>query len=127
MSDSLLAQAPVSTVLPALDSKRAWGFYHDVLGLETAWLPGMPGDFVASAGRGTTVLVSQRDNAETCRSEAVFVVSDIDATVADLKGRGVDFEMADAPDADGYIGQQGRSRLARFLDTEGNILSVTQM
>lgn len=129
MDDSLLAQAPVSAVLPAVDAHRAWAFYHDRLGLNTAWLPGMPGYFIASAGLSTTVLVYEREATKADHAAAIFVVQDIEAVVADLKSRGVIFEEYDTPEIKTFdgIARQDSARAAWFVDTEGNILSVTQM
>jgi predicted enzyme related to lactoylglutathione lyase len=129
MSDSLLAQAPLSAVLPAVDSQRAWAFYHDRLGLDTAWLPEMPGQFIASAGRSTTILIREGEATRAEHASVIFVVQDIKAVVADLKSRGVVFENYDTPEIKTVrgIARQGRSRTAWLVDTEGNTLSISQM
>jgi hypothetical protein len=58
-----------------------------------------------------------------------FMVRDVEATVADLRGRGVTFEDYDLPGlktVDG-IADLGGIKGAWFKDPEGNILSVVQL
>jgi catechol 2,3-dioxygenase-like lactoylglutathione lyase family enzyme len=57
------------------------------------------------------------------------VVRDVEATVAELRGKGVTFEEYDLPGlktVDG-IAELGGVRGAWFKDPEGNILSVVEM
>lgn len=57
------------------------------------------------------------------------MVRDVEATVADLRGRGVTFEDYDLPGlktVDG-IADLGGIKGAWFKDPEGNILSVVQL
>jgi hypothetical protein len=57
------------------------------------------------------------------------VVRDVEATVADLRGKGVTFEDYDLPGLRTVngIAELGDIRGAWFKDPEGNILSVVQL
>lgn len=131
-----LRDATVAVRLPAQDLDRARRFYADALGLEPTetrdgGLRYLCGDteFVVFASSG-------RPSGE--HTQAAFDVDDIDATVAELSGRGVVFEqvaMDDLP-VDGVVvdipgtypstGAVGE-RAAWFRDSEGNLLGVGQL
>jgi hypothetical protein len=58
-----------------------------------------------------------------------WVVDDLEATVADLRERGVEFEEYDLPSlktVDGIAQLGDVERAAWFRDSEGNILAVSQ-
>jgi len=70
-------------------------------------------------------------------TQMAWEVDDIEAVVADLESRGVEFEEVDAPgmktahgiaDVDGNYPSKGRGeRGAWFRDSEGNLLAVGQV
>jgi hypothetical protein len=70
-------------------------------------------------------------------TQMAWEVDDIDAVVADLASRGVQFEEVDAPgmktvngiaDVDGNYPSKGRGeRGAWFRDSEGNLLALGQV
>jgi len=125
----ITATAPVYAVLPAVDIARAETFYRDVIGMKIETLEGMPGYFVAHAGSGTRVLVYEREATKAEHTVAMFMVEDVEASVRELRERGVVFEEYDFPGLKtvGGIADSGPSRAAWFRDTEGNIISLTQM
>ena len=57
-----------------------------------------------------------------------FLVSDIDAAMADLRGKGVDFEEYDMPGlkTEKGIAELEGAKISWFKDPEGNILSLSQ-
>jgi hypothetical protein len=57
-----------------------------------------------------------------------FMVADVEAAVAELRGKGVSFEEYDLPGLKTVngIAELGGSKGAWFKDPEGNILSVVQ-
>jgi catechol 2,3-dioxygenase-like lactoylglutathione lyase family enzyme len=57
-----------------------------------------------------------------------WTVSDMRATIADLTGRGIDFERVDGmeQDEDGVWNAPGGTLVAWFKDPDGNMLSLTQ-
>jgi len=102
-------------------------FYEDVLGFET-----VPGDqehqdvAVYDSG-GSKLFVYQSDYAGTNKATAAtWVVDDVDDTVKKLKGRGVNFEHYDFPEAklEGDVHVSGKMRAAWFKDPDGNILAI---
>jgi catechol 2,3-dioxygenase-like lactoylglutathione lyase family enzyme len=58
-----------------------------------------------------------------------FLVEDIEATVTELRSRGVTFEEYDAPGlkTENGIAQIGPEKAAFFKDPDGNILSVVEV
>ena len=58
-----------------------------------------------------------------------FATDDIDADVAELRGRGVVFEEYDFPGlkTEGGIATTGDARAAWFKDSEGNMLGIIQL
>ena len=58
-----------------------------------------------------------------------FLVEDVEATVTELRSRGIDFEEYDMPGlkTENGIAQIGRYKGAFFRDPDGNILSVVEV
>jgi catechol 2,3-dioxygenase-like lactoylglutathione lyase family enzyme len=117
-----------SAIVPCGDVERAKRFYTETLGLD------LEEDFgeVFTLRTGSTLLnVYRSDEAGTNRANAVSwdCGDEIDAIVAELKGRGVDFEhypelgmelQGDLHVADGF-------KAAWFKDPDGNILHISSM
>jgi len=60
-------------------------------------------------------------------SQAFWQVEDIEREVAELKARGVTFEMYDMLEMDeNGISTAGGAKAAWFKDTEGNIMALIQ-
>jgi catechol 2,3-dioxygenase-like lactoylglutathione lyase family enzyme len=122
-----LASVPFWATLPASDLARAKRWYQEVLGLTPVvetdqWLTYRCGDSViqlyptGSAGTAQHTLGG-------------WVVEDLDATVAELRDRGVMFEEYDFPGlktVDGIAQLGDVERAAWFKDSEGNILAISQ-
>ena len=121
----MLNNAPIMTTIPVVDADRAKKFYTETLGLTV--LSEDDGGRVLAAGGGTTVLLYPRGATVADHTVAAFLVEDVPATVAQLRERGVTFEEYDFPGlktVDG-IAEMGGLQAAWFIDTEGNILSVS--
>jgi predicted enzyme related to lactoylglutathione lyase len=126
---SLVAQAPISVVLPAKDIKRARDFWERVVGVEIDDAPA-PGYFMGRAGKGTQFLMYETPLKPTEATAAAFVVDDLDAVMADLRSRGAVFLEYDLPGlktVDGVVDMGPMGRGSWFADTEGNIINVVQM
>ena len=124
----MLNDAEVYAVLPASDLARARGFYKDKLGLEPTEERG-DGLIYQSKG-GAKVLLYETQFAGTAQNTALsWATNDLDSEMADLRSRGVTFEDYDFPGLKTENGvatyEQGRG--AWFKDSEGNILSVTEL
>ena len=118
----------VAATLPAADIDRAIAFYRDQLGLEPS---DRGGDGSATYEVGSTVLmVYPSAFAGTNQATAAgFEVTDIDATVGQLRGRGVTFEdlsYGEVSTVEGIMTMPDGTRGAWFKDTEGNVLGVFQ-
>lgn len=125
---SRLATAPAYAVLPAEDLARARSFYHDTLGLEVRDDSDMTG-FTATAGGGTQIYVYQRARTKAEHTALMFHVEDLDATMSDLKSRGIHFEDYDLPNVKTVngIAESPEARMAWFVDPEGNIVGIGEM
>ena len=78
---------------------------------------------------GTEVFLYPTPNAGTSKaSQAFWSVENVEAEVADLKSRGVEFESYDFPGftMKDHILTAGSAKTAWFKDTEGNILAISQ-
>jgi len=122
----MLQDSPIYAYIPATDVARARKFYEGKLGFK----PGLEqaGGVAYDCAGGTAVFLYPTPNAGTSKASQLFwEVSDIESEVADLKRRGVTFEIYDMPgtDANG-ITTAGGAKAAWFKDTEGNILAVIQ-
>jgi catechol 2,3-dioxygenase-like lactoylglutathione lyase family enzyme len=124
-----------ATRLPAQDLDRARAFYAEKLGLEPA--DERPGGILYRVGDTEFALFASGGRATGDHTQMGFEVDDIEATVAELKARGVVFEEVDAPglrtrggiaDIDGNYPSKhaSRERGAWFHDSEGNLLGVGQ-
>jgi methylmalonyl-CoA/ethylmalonyl-CoA epimerase len=110
---------------PAQDVERAVAFYRDVLGLS---LIARFGDLAFFDLGGSRLLVSPDAEART-GSVLYFAVQDIDATQAELRGRGVVFEgeaQLIFADTAGTFGPAGEEEwMSFFRDSEGNLLALS--
>lgn len=122
----MLSAAPMQAALPASDMERAKRFYRDTLGLT---ISREAEDAVHFESGGTEFFIYPTANAgQAPHTLAAWIVADLDAEMADLRGRGVTFEEYDLP---GLTTVNGVAELvtmrgAWFKDSEGNILGVSQ-
>jgi predicted enzyme related to lactoylglutathione lyase len=129
-----ISHAKVVTRLPAQDLERARSFYAEKLGLEPA--EERPGGLLYRMGSGEFGVFQSAGAPSGDHTQMAFEVEDIEATVAELKSRGVVFEEYDFPglttvggiaDIEGnYPSKGSRERGAWFRDSEGNLLGIGQ-
>ena len=129
-----LATSHVIAKLPAQDLDRARAFYRDQLGLEPVEEREGGLRYCCAAGEFHVFLSS--GVASGTSTQLGFEVADIEATVAELRERGVVFEHFDAPGfemvdgivdiADNYASKGTGERGAWFRDSEGNLLALGQ-
>jgi catechol 2,3-dioxygenase-like lactoylglutathione lyase family enzyme len=121
-----LADSMVVAAIPVTDLDRALPFYRDVLRLRL--LDQSP--FALRFGAGTTqITVYRRPPIEREHTTCHFEVADIDATVADLKSRGVVFEEYDAgpiATTNSIANYAPGIRGAWFKDPDGNIIGLRE-
>ena len=110
-----------------LDAARA--FYEQVLGLRTSAEPAMGGVAHLHLAGGRDVLVYAKGAAHAPATYTVlnFPVPDVDAAVADLSARGVEFLQYEQPPTDPTgVMRAGGPLIAWFTDPAGNVFSVIE-
>jgi catechol 2,3-dioxygenase-like lactoylglutathione lyase family enzyme len=132
---TMLVHSDVATRLPAQDLERARSFYAEKLGL--APIEERPGGLLYRCGSGSFALFESAGAASGSHTQMGWEVADIEATVAELRARGVVFEEYDLPGlrtvdgiatiagnypSKGGVGEKG----AWFRDSEGNLLGIGQ-
>jgi catechol 2,3-dioxygenase-like lactoylglutathione lyase family enzyme len=130
----MLKEGKVATRLPAQDLARARAFYADKLGLVPAEEREGGLRYVCAAGE--FVLFESAGASSGDHTQMAWEVEDIEATVTELRSRGVMFEEYDSPGlktVDGIAAIEGNypskgsgERGAWFRDSEGNLLGIGQ-
>jgi catechol 2,3-dioxygenase-like lactoylglutathione lyase family enzyme len=122
-----LQDAQMATRLPARDLERARRFYAEKLGLEP--VEERPGGLLYRCGGCEFALFESAGASPGTFTQMGFSVEDLDATMADLKARGLVFaEEFGIVDVEGnYPSKGGRGeRAVWFRDSEGNLLGIGQ-
>lgn len=113
--------------IPAKDLARARQFYADKLGLKPT-REEQPGALGYDTGKGTGFLLYESQFAGTNQATAMaFEVPDLEATVDELRGRGVTFQDYDLPGLktdNGIASMDDGSKVAWFKDSEDNIIAL---
>ena len=129
-----LAGAHAVTKLPAQDLERARAFYRDKLGLEP--VEERSGGLRYVCGPTEFHLFSSAGTPSGASTQMAFEVEDLEATLADLRARGVTFERFDMPgfgasgetiSAPDNYPSKGSGELGTFFyDSEGNLIGIAQ-
>jgi catechol 2,3-dioxygenase-like lactoylglutathione lyase family enzyme len=129
-----LSSACTITKLPAQDIERARAFYRDKLGLEP--VEARTGGLRYVCGPTEFHLFSSAGTPSGESTQMAFEVENLEATVADLRARGVTFERFEmarfgvrgdtiaAPD--NYPSKGGGELGTFFYDSEGNLIGIAQ-
>jgi catechol 2,3-dioxygenase-like lactoylglutathione lyase family enzyme len=131
----MLSSGRTATRLPAQDLERARRFYSEKLGLEP--VEERPGGLLYRCGDSEFALFASAGVASGDHTQMAWEVDDIDATVRELRDRGVVFEEYDFPGmrtVDGVAEIEGNylskggigERAVWFHDSEGNLLGIGQ-
>ena len=131
----MLKNSNVAARLPAQDLARARSFYAEKLGLQP--IEERPGGLRYGCGGGYFSLFESFGSASGSHTQMAWEVDDIEATVKELRRRGVVFEEYDLPDlktvngiaeiTGNYPSNGGAGeRAAWFRDSEGNVLGIGQ-
>ena len=129
----MVANSKIVATLPVVDKNRAKRFYHETLGLKINMED--PQGVMLESRDGSGVYLYQRGPTKADHTVLSFGVDDIDSEVRELRRKGIKFEQYDIPEMnlktiDGiatFPGEEYETKSAWFKDTEGNILSLTQM
>jgi catechol 2,3-dioxygenase-like lactoylglutathione lyase family enzyme len=135
MTASHLASGQIAARIPVQDLERARRFYSEKLGLEAS--EERPGGLLYEFANGEFALFESAGTAPGTFTQMGWLVDDIEATVADLRARGVVFEEVDVPGlrtVDGIAEIEGQypskgtgERGAWFRDSEGNLLGIGEV
>jgi catechol 2,3-dioxygenase-like lactoylglutathione lyase family enzyme len=131
----MLERSDVAARLPAQDLARAKSFYRDKLGLTPS--EERPGGLRYQCGNGWFSLFESAGVPSGNHTQLAWEVDDVDATVAQLRARGVVFEEYDLPglktvsgiaEVSGHYPSRGGvgEKAAWFRDSEGNLLGIGQ-
>jgi catechol 2,3-dioxygenase-like lactoylglutathione lyase family enzyme len=130
----MLKDGRVATRLPAQDLQRARAFYSEKLGLEP--VEERPGGLLFKVSGCEFALFESAGASPGTFTQMAWTVDDVDATVGELRSRGVVFEDVDLPGlqtVDGIAEIEGNypskgsgERGAWFRDSEGNMLGIGQ-
>jgi catechol 2,3-dioxygenase-like lactoylglutathione lyase family enzyme len=131
----MLKSGRVAARIPAKDLERARSFYAERLGLEPS--EERPGGLLYRCAEGEFMVFQSAGAASGGHTQMAWEVEDIEATVAELRSRGVVFEEYDAPGlttvdgiaevAGNYPSKGGVGEIAAwFRDSEGNLLGIGQ-
>ena len=124
----MLKDSNIIAVLPAKDINRAKDFYRDKMGMEPSESM-EEGSVMYSCGQGTRFLVYQTDNAGTAKNTQMgWETDNLEREMEELRGRGVVFEDYDFPGlkTENGIATADWGKAAWFLDSEGNIINISQ-
>lgn len=118
----------IMAVLPAKDISRAKAFYRDKMGIEPS--DSMEeGTVMYSCGQGTRFLLYQTDNAGTAKNtQLAWDTDNLQREMEELRARGVVFEDYDFPGlkTENGVATTSWGMAAWFLDSEGNIINISQ-
>jgi catechol 2,3-dioxygenase-like lactoylglutathione lyase family enzyme len=131
----MLEGSDVAARLPAQDLERAKAFYAEKLGLRPS--EERPGGLRYRCGKGWFALFASSGLPSGNHTQLGWEVEDIEATVTDLRARGVVVEEYDLPglktvngiaQVAGHYPSRGGvgERAAWFRDSEGNLLAIGQ-
>lgn len=121
----MLSDTAVTTMLPVKDVDRARRFYEGCLGLKPGGF-NADGKFVYLVGGSTLALFPKPEGTKADHTAISFRVTDIAASIEELKRAGVVFEDYDSPGLKtvNHVCVLGAEKAAWFKDTEGNYLCI---
>ena len=121
----MLADAPMTTILPVVDLARARTFYEEKLELGRGRAK-PDGKYEYPVGSGALALFQRGAPTKADHTAVSFAVRDIRAAIRELQSRGVVFRDYDLPGLKTveHVCVLGSEKAAWFSDPEGNILCL---
>ena len=120
-----------SSIMPVFaveDIERAKTFYRDKLGLTVREDTKMPDSLVVELGSGGYLFLYKTEFKRGENTVASFLVDDVEATVRELRDRGITFEEYDLPGLkteNGVASLGDAGQTAWFKDSEGNTIAIS--
>jgi catechol 2,3-dioxygenase-like lactoylglutathione lyase family enzyme len=125
----MVGENRVSAVLVSTNLKRSQDFYASKVGL-TLSPETIKNHLLFECGNGTTLLIYGRGNGNSAdHTQVRFWSTDVAKDVAELVGRGIDFEAYDMgafKTVDHIVTSPGIGRSAWFKDPDGNTIAIFQ-
>ena len=125
----MLANNRVSAVLVSTDLEKSQDFYEHKVGL-TLSPETIKNHLVFECGNGSSLLIYGRGSGNSAdHTQVRFWSTDVARDVADLVGRGVEFEEYDMgafKTVDHVVTTAGVGRSAWFKDPDGNTIAIFQ-
>lgn len=120
----MLSDSMVFATVAVSDLAASKQFYGETLGLKQT--DENPGGVTYESGGGKLFIYQAPSAGTNQATSASWQVDDIEAVVAGLKQKGVQFEQYDMPGGtrEGDIHMMGPMKAAWFKDPDGNILNV---
>jgi catechol 2,3-dioxygenase-like lactoylglutathione lyase family enzyme len=119
----------ISAVLVSTDLEKSQDFYEKKVGL-TLSPETIKNHLLFDCGNGTTLLIYGRGSGNSGdHTQVRFWSTDVDKDVAELVGRGIDFEEYDMDafkTVDHVVTSSGIGRSAWFKDPDGNTIALFQ-
>ena len=119
----------ISAVLVSTDLDKSQDFYEQKVGLSLT-PETIKNHLLFDCGNGTTLLIYGRPRGNSAdHTQVRFWSTDIDKDVADLVGRGIEFEEYDMgafKTVDHVVTTAGIGRSAWFKDLDGNTIAIFQ-
>jgi catechol 2,3-dioxygenase-like lactoylglutathione lyase family enzyme len=127
----VIANARAIAVIPVSNLEQALEFYEGALGLPVQQrIETLPQNREARFKVGQTefAVYESVGAGESRATLMAFEVDDVEATVEDMRSRGVTFEEYDLPDlkTENGIATTADEKAAWFKDPDGNIIAVSQ-
>jgi catechol 2,3-dioxygenase-like lactoylglutathione lyase family enzyme len=126
--EGMLSSGQTAATMAVSDIDRARKFYAETLGFSV--MRESPGGILFQSGKDTVFFVYPSGFAGTNKATAMSInVGDFDATIADLRDRGVSFMDYDNPEfkTEDGVAKTPEGPAAWFADPDGNVIAVTQM
>ena len=121
----MLSDHPAYATLPTHDLDGLRPFYEDVLGFVPR--EANPAGVYYDASNGTFFTVTRSSGKRSGdHTQMAFRVTGLDAEVADLKRRGVEFEEYESPKTVDGIATIPIGRVAFFKDPDGNLIGMIE-
>ncbi len=121
-----LPDSQAFTIIPTADVPALRRFYEGVLGFSPIVLIDEAVATYRASGGTRFSLSRSGGRASGGHTQLMFLVDDIEATVGQLRERGVTFEEYETPRTEDGIARMPAGRAAWFLDPDGNVLAVLQ-
>lgn len=125
----MLGSNRISAVLVSTDLEKSQDFYENKVGL-TLSAETIKNHLVFECGDGTTLLIYGRPSGNSAdHTQVRFWSTDVAKDVAELVGRGIEFEEYDMgafKTVDHVVTTAGIGRSAWFKDPDGNTIAIFQ-